>query len=216
MGDVITQIGDSLERIFRYMLPGVCVLLACRLSHPSWFACIDYSESWQLLLLAVIAVCVGNVWYVVHRYTVHQLVDWFMYWICWRKKERKPQQGYNQWLIKHIAASFRLRQRLRQTKSEFRGPWPSALRSAQIIAMFIFAEIVLLCILWHEPDSWVGGIGNYTWFIVSAAVLMCFAIWQYYILFNVDIELVINPSHVTEDSNVRRAGNGQPREEPTN
>jgi hypothetical protein len=75
MEDVIKQVSDALGRIFRYILPGACILIAARLSHPSWFASVDYSQSWQLLLLTVIALCAGNVWYVFHRYTLHQLLD---------------------------------------------------------------------------------------------------------------------------------------------
>jgi hypothetical protein len=51
MDDVVKQISDALERIFRHLLPGACLAIAARLSHPSWFRKVDYGQRPQLLLL---------------------------------------------------------------------------------------------------------------------------------------------------------------------
>jgi hypothetical protein len=112
MGNTIKQVSDSLGRIFRYMLPGLCVVIAPWLSHPSWFPCIDYSQPRNLLLLAIIARCLGNIWYVFHRYTVHQLMDVYAYWRTTKiKNKAKGYRGYLEWLIGHIPESFRLFER---------------------------------------------------------------------------------------------------------
>jgi len=181
MGDVIKQISDALERVYRYLLPGACLVIAARLSHPSWFRCVDYGRSQQLLLLAIIAVCAGNIWYIFHRYSVHQFTDLLMY-RRYRIK-RGTCTNYDQWLIKHISDSFRLP-----------GCSGVELRAAHIIFMCIVCEIVFISACCHEQCSWFGQIGRYDWLIafVAGGFFIC-AIWQYYILFNVDIEIVTSP-----------------------
>ncbi len=46
---------------------------------PSLFIHFDL-DSWRhLVVLATIALVVGNAWYVLHRYTIHNLIDYFAY-----------------------------------------------------------------------------------------------------------------------------------------
>jgi hypothetical protein len=164
------------------------LVIAARLSHPSWFRpswlfCTEYSPTQQLILLAVVAVCAGNVWYVFHRFSVHQLMERAIYgvWVKWGSgKKEPPDRPYREWLIQHISKRF-----------WFKGDKPVELRSAQIIFMVIVCEIALISALCHERCSWIGHIGRYKWLIVVlAAVFFCCAIWQYYILFDVDNILI--------------------------
>jgi hypothetical protein len=179
MGDAVKQIGDALERVFRHLLPGVCLLIAAQLSHPSWLRCVDYGQSQQLLLLAIIAVCAGNIWYIFHRYTVHQLIDFMMYRRA--KITGKIKNGnYPEWLIAHISSSF--------SRPECKGV---EMRAAQVIFMFIVCEIAFISACYHEQCSWFGQIGKCNfWIGVGAVAFSLFAIWQYYVLFNVDREIV--------------------------
>jgi hypothetical protein len=126
----------------------VWILMVAWLSHLSWFACIHYDQSWQLILLAIIAFCAGNVWYVFHRYTVHQLIDRLAYW---RTKARL--RGYRKWLIEHVAKSFRLRE---ERPELYR---PLEMRAARIIFMFIVCETVFIAACWHEQCFWFVKIG---------------------------------------------------------
>jgi hypothetical protein len=178
MGDAVKQISDALERIFRHLLPGICLVIAVRLSRPSWLRCVDYSQSQQLLLLGIIAVCAGNIWYIFHRYSVHQLIDWVMYLIS-----TKPHWGYHKWLIGHISGSFR--------GLECK---PVEMRAAQVIFMCIVCEIAIISARYHEQYSWFGQIGHHNRLIVIvvALIFLGFAIWQHYVLFNVDREVVAN------------------------
>lgn len=148
MGDAVKQISDALERVFRHLLPGACLVIAARLSHPSWLRCVDYNRSQQLLLLAIIAVCVGNIWYIFHRYSVHQFIDLVTYWIS---DEKGTPKCYRKWLIRHMARSFSLPERR-----------PVELRAAQIIFMFIVCEVAFISACCHEQCSWFGQIGATT------------------------------------------------------
>jgi hypothetical protein len=182
MGDAVKQISDALERVFRHLLPGVCLLIAAQLSHPSWLRRVDYGQSQQLLLLAIIAVCAGNIWYIFHRYSVHQIIDFLMY-KCTKKTGKIKNGNYPEWLIAHISSSF--------SRPECKGV---ELRAAQVIFMFIVCEIAFISARYHEQSSWFGQIGKCNfWIEVSAVVFFLFAIFQYYVLFNVDREIVANP-----------------------
>lgn len=102
MDGIVKQISDALERIFRYVLPGACIVLALYLSHARWYSKIRIDQWQHVFLLATVAMCAGNVWYVFHRYSVHQFIDWIAYLILNRNK-----RGYRKWLVLHIADSFR-------------------------------------------------------------------------------------------------------------
>src|SRR5256885_4289739 len=72
--DIVKQITEGLSGIFRHMLPGLAILGVAAVSHPSWFPpWSTLNEGWHIAILGTIALTVGNVWYVAHRYTVHQL-----------------------------------------------------------------------------------------------------------------------------------------------
>jgi hypothetical protein len=131
--NLIKQIEDGLGRIFRHMMPGLTAILAARLSHPSWFDGIDYGNKWHLLLLAAIATLAGNTLYVFHRYSLHQLLDLFLYWGRVDKKENDA--GYLNWLATYIDKSFHFPAGDRPMKEHIN------LRSAQVIFMFLTCEI---------------------------------------------------------------------------
>jgi hypothetical protein len=191
---VIKQFSDALERIFRYMLSGVWILIVARLSHPSFFACIHYDQSWQLILLAIIAFCAGNVWYVFHRYTVHQVIDRLAYW---RTKARL--RGYRKWLIEHVAKSFRLREERPELCR------PLEMRAAHIIFMFIVCETVFIAACWHEQYSWFAKIGSpIHWVKFAAIILFLVATWQYFVLFDVDTEIVSEARHASRSGEMTR------------
>jgi hypothetical protein len=108
---------------------------------------------------------------------------------------KKKWGGYSKWLTSHIAKSFQLR----ENRSDFSRP--VELRSAHIIFMLVVCEIVFVATIKDEPGSWFGTIGCYLWIVRSAvAAAVALAVWQYYILFNVDDEIVANPG-VSAESN---------------
>ncbi|MGB2590953.1 MAG: hypothetical protein WAJ96_09910 [Candidatus Acidiferrum sp.] len=75
----VAEIAKHLGSIFRHMLPGALVIAGARLAHREWFCWVKL-ESWQhLLLLAAISVVVGNAWFALNRYGLHQLFDYILY-----------------------------------------------------------------------------------------------------------------------------------------
>lgn len=181
---IIKQVGDDLSRIFRHMLPGVLILGAAKASHPKWFCDVDKVTPWQykLALLAAVAVVVGNTWYVLHRYTVHQFIDWLIY--TFKRRPRSENifgTGYVHWLTKHIDNSFQLLRKEEKLHNHL------MFRSAQVIYMFIVAEVAIgfsFCaeggsffMIHRQPLCW-GGV----------AVLIA-AIFQYLLSNCADVDL---------------------------
>jgi hypothetical protein len=157
----IEQIGNELERIFRYLLPGVAVMGFARLSHPSWFCPVHLDNSQHLAILAGIALCVGCGWYVVHRYSLHQFADWIFY-CCGQGRFR----GFPAWLAQHVTESGRSKANDAGVRHNI------GIRSAHIIFMYIIAEAGLLFLIAPEKGSIFL---QYQWWIRWACVTIFLA-----------------------------------------
>jgi hypothetical protein len=84
----VQSISNNLGAVFRHLLPGILIIGAANVAHPSWFCGVDVS-SWQhILVIAVVALALGNIWFAINRYGVHQLVDYFMYVFKWKGPAR--------------------------------------------------------------------------------------------------------------------------------
>ena len=139
--DLGKQIADQLGRIFRHMLPGLSIICLAAASHPSWFESRFTASPWTLAVFTAIAVLAGNTWYVFHRYSLHQFIDWIIY-----RCKRKSKGDYTGWLADHIYKSFQLKKRNRELHEHI------SFRSAQIIFIFITSEIALL-FSWHAQTG---------------------------------------------------------------
>jgi hypothetical protein len=162
MSNIVKQVSDELSRIFRHMLPGLAVLGTAVVSHPSWFPeWATFDQGWHIAILAAVALTVGNVWYVIHRYTIHQIIDF----CCYVVRHRKVT-GYVAWFGNHVDRSFHV------PDTEARLREHVHFRSAQIIFLFIIAESILVfsmkpqpCtfLARHQPWSWAAGIVLFLW-----------------------------------------------------
>src|SRR6266550_8737091 len=76
---LVEEIGKNLGAFFRHLLPGVFILGAAYLAHPLWFQRFN-TYSWEhIVLVAIIALAAGNIWFSINRYGVHQLIDYLLY-----------------------------------------------------------------------------------------------------------------------------------------
>ena len=177
MSDTIRGISDQLSNIFRHMLPGIFIIGAARLAFPSWFQAIILTNSWHILWLLVVATVVGNVWYILHRYTLHQFFD-FAFYIY---RERRLS-GYLTWLSEFIYDSFRFQSNMKKMGNFLH------LRSSQIILIFIVSEVIFTFSIWHEPISFFTN-NKYLLFFISV-LLFILAILQFIISITLDINSV--------------------------
>jgi hypothetical protein len=170
---IVKQIGNQLGRIFRHMLPGVLVVGAAKAAHPRWFAGLDLGEPWHVAVLAAIAVLAGNTWYVLHRFTVHQAIDWLL---CPQRKT------YASWLAQHVDKSHLFPEYAADVGEYVRT------RSAQVIFLFIVAEVGF-------AFTWCAATGTffarYTGLLRIVAVLVfLLAVAQYYLSHAIDLYAV--------------------------
>src|SRR5713101_5727342 len=80
LGETIKLILEHLDALFRYVLSGFVVLGVAYSAHPSWFGWYRPAETSSLLQLAALSVIVGPLAYCLHRFSIHQLLDY----ICWK------------------------------------------------------------------------------------------------------------------------------------
>jgi hypothetical protein len=178
--NAITEVAKHLGRIFRHLLPGVLIIGAARASHPHWFEQgLDWNKPWHLAVLSTIAVLVGNTWYVLHRYTVHQLLDVAFYW---RSKKPGLPSGYNEWLAKHVRESNLFPKHAQELREHI------LFRSAQVIYIFIVAEVSFVFAV--SPATGTVFERYRSWLLSGGAVLFVFAIWQYALSHRIDIRAV--------------------------
>jgi hypothetical protein len=182
MEKTIEEISRQIGRIFRYLLPGILILLMARWSHPSWFCEYDFLDGENLIVFAALAVVVGNVWYVAHRYSIHQLLD-----LCFSRRYRRPKetkgskQIYRDWLAEHLDGSFALREKRQELAEHL---WN---RSSQVIFLWIVAEAALAFALCPAPGS---SFARHRCSIILAAIIaMVVAGWNTWISHGLDVRL---------------------------
>jgi hypothetical protein len=161
---LVKQLADELSRIFRHMLPGLAVVGVAAASHPSWLRPLLEQEltGWRIALLGAVALTVGNAWYVFHRYTLHQIVDYAVY-IAKNHRIR----GYLSWLREHVYTSFHL------SESEAKLREHIHLRSAQLIFLFIIAEALIVFAIEPETGSFVARHQRLVELVGLGALLWC-------------------------------------------
>jgi hypothetical protein len=149
MDDTIREISNQLSRIFRHMFPGLFIVSAAYLAHRKWFCSLALERTWEAMLLALITLAVGNIWYVIHRYIVHQFVDYLLYVKRGRGREKCGCQwrGYPFWLAEFIYESFHYKQREGELGRHLH------LRSAEIILIYIVGEVLVVFSFWNEQTS---------------------------------------------------------------
>lgn len=148
-------------------------MCAAKAAHSRWFAGLDVSEPWHVTVLAAIAVLAGNTWYVLHRFTVHQAIDWLL---C---PERKT---YASWLAKHVDKSHRFLDYASDLGEHVRT------RSAQVIFLFIVAEVGFTFTWCAATDSFFARYAGLLR-IVSVLVFLV-AVGQYYLSHGIDLYAV--------------------------
>lgn len=194
---IIKEVKRELESIFRHMLPGIAVLIAASLAHPHWLDPYDFGNVWHLAVLGAIAVVAGNIWYVFHRFSLHQLIDYLTYAAVNRRL-----RGYFVWLATHIRESFSVPKDSQPLKDHIH------LRSAQIIFLFVCSEIAIAFTFHAERGTIFRDHAGWIWII--AVVGIASAIFQQVVGFIIDLHAVQSwktASAETKVSSVAASGN---------
>jgi hypothetical protein len=132
---------------------------------------------WDLAVFAGIAIVAGNTWYVFHRYSLHQAIDWLIYITT-----RRSEGGYVKWLANHLYRGFHTKPEDRKLQDFV------SFRSAQVIFMFITCEVALLFCVGAEPGTFYHT--HRCWIGTAAAFGLLVSSVQYFISNNLDVYTV--------------------------
>ena len=181
VNDTFAWLKESVSTVFRHILPGILILVVCSLSKPSWFPPFDLKDSSSILILAAIAMVIGNAWYVFHRYFALQFLDFLAYFFQF---EGRPIRGkrfqYRKDLARHVVRYFRSLPKM--------GPMGKHIRDrfSSFNFMFIVSEVFLIFSLISDPATFL-----YTHrpqAILLSSLGLASAFWQYLLVRVIDEE----------------------------
>jgi hypothetical protein len=171
--EIIELALDRLDAFFRYILPGIVVLSAVHISHPSWISFFVKDDNQRLLSLGVLSLVVGAFAYSFHRFSLHQLLDYL------------SSTCMNNWGKKYRDA---LKKALEKGVPKDKVDKHISVRSSQLIFLFIFIESFgIFSMLSPEQNSILANNPDVRWMLgVVTVVALPFAIWQYTLVNQLD------------------------------
>jgi hypothetical protein len=167
---VIAQVSENLGGVFRHLLPGALIVGAAAITHPSWFLTVDLASWPSLLVVAVISIAVGNAWFSINRYAVHQTVDY----VCYRAGSEGPAMRTHTRYADDLA--LYVREALVETDVPLRARQHLAFRASSVLLIYTIAELLLIAAIWSEPRSVT--YGHSIALAISSGVAFFFGIWQ--------------------------------------
>jgi hypothetical protein len=182
--DLVQSISKNLGAIFRHLFPGILIMGAAAVAHPSWFRGIVDFRSWQhIIVAAVVALAAGNIWFAINRYGIHQFADWLMYLCKWQGPARSDSWlRYTDDLGNYVAESLctdSISSRARQHVT---------FRASSILLLYTVAEVGGVAACWKEPKT-LFATHPYTILLVSALIFVV-AIWQDVLTRRIDYHVV--------------------------
>jgi hypothetical protein len=180
---IVQSISDNLGAFFRHLFPGIVILGAAYIAHPRWFTGLD-TRSWQhILIVAVVSLAAGNLWFAINRYGIHQFVDYLLYLAG--SEGPAPAGSRTKYLEdvgKYAAESLcksDVPQRARQHV---------AFRASSILLLYTVAEVGFLVSIWHDPDTFFAKHTCPT--VISSLLIFAAALWQNVIARRVDYYVI--------------------------
>jgi hypothetical protein len=181
----VHNVSSNLGTVFRHLLPGILIIGAAYVSHPSWFSvnAID-THSWQhIVLIAIVAVALGNTWFAVNRYGVHQILDYCMY----LARFKGPARGESR-LKFHDEPGTYVARSLCDAAIPPLARQHVAFRASSVLLLYTVAELGFLAYASHEPNTFFEKHASCT-LVVSISIFLV-AIWQGAITRFVDYHVV--------------------------
>ncbi len=180
VNNTLTTVKESVSTVFRHILPGIFIIAVGMISWPSWFENLDLTETNTVILLGAVAMAIGNVWHVFHRYFILQVLDFIAYYFRFKGQPiRKEKTDYRSDLAKHVSNFFST------TKSISFGKHIRD-RFSSFNFMFMVSEILLFFWATAEDNSILS---KYRLFVlINGIVGFLAAFWQYLIVRSIDAE----------------------------
>jgi hypothetical protein len=185
---LVQSISDNLGPVFRHLFPGVLIVGAAAIAHPSWFSGLLDAHSWpHLVIAAVVTLAVGNAWFAFNRYGVHQLVDYVMYLLKWQGPGRTASFftsliQYNEDVGKYAAESLCIETIPSRARQHV------AFRASSVLLLYIVAEIAFVAWYSHEPATLFDRHPRLA--VTVSAVIALVALWQDAITRRIDYHVI--------------------------
>ena len=185
--EIVESVWKSLSEIFRHFLPGILIIGAAYLSHPNCFDSVYLDEGKWLIVMAVIAITVGNTWFVMHRYCVQQVVD---YGFCWFKVGGGLcRNGKCDYLEKVAAHVFKYCNAVKQNPELGRHV---RFRSLSVVLMYIVSELVIMFAIVPGADNAL--LPPHGWFALLGLICFAFSVWQNALVRRIEGKIAPSPS----------------------
>jgi hypothetical protein len=182
---LLTEITQHLGGIFRHMLPGILVIAGARLAYPDWFHGVDLM-SWQhLFVLGAISIAVGNTWFALNRYGVHQLVDYVLYMF----KSNGPARGNTKFAYLDDLGRYTYKS-LHTPDTSMRARQHVAFRASTVLLALTVGEVLLAFSLFHASNSPFAG--HERKMLMGGVLALAVGVWQMAITRRIDY-YVVNP-----------------------
>jgi hypothetical protein len=177
---IITEVTENLGALFRHLLPGVLIIGVARVTHPFWFRAFQ-SASWPYLAsMAVLAFAVGNAWFSINRYALHQFVDY----VCWLLRYQGPAKSDRGCYLDHLAKY--VRETVVETDVPERARQHVAFRASSVLLLYTLAELSLVSAVWSDPCAITAGTIPHRLLFVCSAFLFVVGVWQNIITRRID------------------------------
>lgn len=183
IAEAAISVKESVSTVFRHILPGLLIISISTLSVPGLLLDFDLSNTGTLIILGALAMVIGNVWYVFHRYTLLQFVDFVAYYFRWPGKPRRIEKcDFRRDIGRHVSSFFGAIKLQPSMGKHIRD------RFSSFNFMYIFSEALFLFTLFAKNDAPLAAIRSYC-YVVSAFAFIA-ATWQYSIVRCIDGEFV--------------------------
>ncbi len=176
---VVAEITENLGTLFRHLFPGVLVIAVARLAHRSWFVGFDGTSWASLAMVGVFAIAVGNAWFSVNRYVIHQMVDY----LCWLAKSQGPAKGGEGGYLDHLSKYVR-ESLVREVPTRARQH--VVFRASSVLLIYTIAELAILAGFWSESGTVASGCKMRSVLVVGGVLLLAAGVWQNIITRRID------------------------------
>lgn len=186
---ILADVTAHLSGIFRHMLPGVIVIGAAILAYPCWFNRVDFNSWPHLLLLTVIAIAAGNIWFALNRYGIYQVFDYFLYLFKINGPSRGERSQYLDDLGQYIYRS------MHTSEASARARQHVAFRASTGLLICTLGELAFFIGIYHSEYSSIKG---YEWeLMIGGIITFSIGIWQMILSRRFDY-YVTNPEKINE------------------
>jgi hypothetical protein len=178
------EIAQHLGGIFRHMLPGILVIAGARVAHPEWFSAVSVTTWQNVVVLGAVSIAVGNAWFALNRYGLHQLVDYGLYLI----KSNGPARGEKWWRYLDDLGQYTYKS-LHTPDTCKRARQHVEFRASAVLLALTVGELLVAFQIYHATDSLFTR-HPHLW--IAGAIAFMIGLWQMVITRRIDF-YVVNP-----------------------